>query len=45
MPIAAQKYKENDWIKTDHMTLPLPRFHVPFWLSYILLYLFYFCPG
>jgi len=21
----------------------LPRFHVPFWLSYILVYLFYFC--
>jgi len=24
---------------------PLPRFHVPFWLSHILVYLFYFCPS
>jgi len=23
----------------------LPRFHVPFWLSYILVYLFYFRPS
>jgi len=25
--------------------LNMPRFHVPFWLSYILVYLFYFCPS
>jgi len=25
--------------------LQLPRFHVPFWLSYILVYLFYFYPS
>jgi len=23
----------------------LPRFHVPFWLSRLLVYLFYFCPS
>jgi len=25
--------------------LHLPRFHVPFWLSHILVYLFYLCPS
>jgi len=27
------------------MVLQLPRFQVPFWLSHILVYLFYFCPS
>jgi len=27
------------------LTITVPRFHVPFWLSHILVCLFYFCPS
>jgi len=30
---------------TGDVCLLLPRFHVPFWLSYILVYFCYFCPS
>jgi len=32
-------------LHTLYIACPLPRFHVPFWLNYIFVYLFYFCPS